>query len=74
MPRYGAWQNGSVVETADGPNDAARLADRGTSFGSTAGTFDHPLWGDRLRMSRFAGTDAPKKGAKPGDTDMPSMP
>ncbi len=65
MARYTAWQNESITEAANGLDEAARVVDRGAFFGSIAGTLNHLLWGDRIWMSRFAGTDAPKGSAIP---------
>ena len=59
MARYGAWQNNSLMRAADGLEEAARQKDRGGFFGSIAGTLNHLLWGDRIWMARFAGTDDP---------------
>ncbi len=65
MARYTAWQNENVIIAADGLDDEARQADRGAFFGSIAGTLNHLLWGDRIWMSRFAGTDAPETATIP---------
>ena len=72
MARYGAWQNKSLADAADGLDDQARQSDRGGFFGSISGTLNHLLWGDRIWMSRFAGTDAPRMASIPlsvGETD-----
>jgi len=61
MARYGAWQNESLMAAADGLSDAARQQDRGSFFGSISGTLNHLLWGDRIWMSRFAGTTPPQQ-------------
>jgi len=60
MARYGAWQNESLEAAADTLSDAQRRQDRGGFFGSIFGTLNHLLWGDRIWMSRFARTDAPR--------------
>lgn len=65
MARYGAWQNDSLARAADGLDDAVRTADRGAFFGSIMGTLNHLLWGDRIWMSRFAGTAKPAQGSIP---------
>jgi len=65
MARYGAWQNDGLATAADGLTDAAREQDRGGFFGSISGTLNHLLWGDRIWMSRFAGTLAPQKASIP---------
>ena len=63
MARYGAWQNESLAAAADGLNDAARDEDRGGFFGSISATLNHLLWGDRIWMSRFAGTPSPDRAS-----------
>ncbi len=60
MAEYGAWQNANQIDAASALDDAARQANCGAFFGSIAGTLNHLLWGDRIWMSRFAGTDAPR--------------
>ena len=72
MARYGAWQNESLATAADELTDEARGLDRGGFFGSISGTLNHLLWGDRIWMSRFAGTDAPSSAsiaASVGETE-----
>jgi uncharacterized damage-inducible protein DinB len=59
MARYNAWQNQSLYDAADTLTDAARRQDRGAFFGSIHATFCHLLWGDRMWLSRFAGTPKP---------------
>jgi uncharacterized damage-inducible protein DinB len=59
MARYGAWQNKSLIMAAEELDEDARRLDRGTFFGSISGTLNHLLWGDRIWMSRFAGTRVP---------------
>jgi uncharacterized damage-inducible protein DinB len=59
MARYNAWQNQSLYGAADTLTDAARRQDRGAFFGSIHATFCHLLWGDRMWLSRFAGTPKP---------------
>lgn len=65
MARYGAWQNDSLATAAETLSKQERQADRGGFFGSIAQTLNHLLWGDRIWMSRFAGTAPPR---------MPSIP
>ena len=65
MARYGAWQNESLAAAADGLSDAARAEDRGGFFGSIEATLNHLLWGDRIWMSRFAGTPPPERASIP---------
>ena len=60
MARYNRWQNASLIEAAEGLDEAARQADRGAFFGSIHGTLSHLLWADTIWMSRFDG------GAPPG--------
>ncbi|WP_332692817.1 DinB family protein [Bosea sp. (in: a-proteobacteria)] len=59
MARYNAWQNDNLYGAAATLTDAARRQDRGAFFGSIHGTFCHLLWGDRMWLSRFAGTPKP---------------
>jgi len=59
MARYNSWQNGSLYGAADALSDAERREDRGAFFGSIHGTLSHVLWGDRMWMNRFAGTERP---------------
>ena len=60
MARYNLWQNQSVTTAASGLSAEARQAERGSFFGSIEKTFAHLLWGDRIWLSRFAGTEAPR--------------
>lgn len=62
MARYNLWQNENLVGAASGLDSPARQAERGAFFGSIEKTFAHILWGDRIWLSRFAGTDAPQGG------------
>ncbi len=62
MARYNLWQNESIVAAADGLSITERQRDRGAFFGSIQETLSHVLWGDKIWMSRFAGTSAPKGG------------
>lgn len=59
MARYNAWQNENLYGAAATLTDEARRQDRGAFFGSIHGTFCHLLWGDRMWLSRFAGTLKP---------------
>ena len=59
MARYNSWQNTSLYGAADALSDAARREERGAFFGSIHGTLSHVLWGDRMWMNRFAGTERP---------------
>ena len=59
MARYNAWQNENLYGAAATLSDATRRQDRGAFFGSIHGTFCHLLWGDRMWLSRFAGTPKP---------------
>lgn len=61
MARYSAWQNTSLANSADMLEDAIRHEERGAFFGSIQGTMNHLLWGDRIWMHRFAGTEKPRK-------------
>lgn len=62
MARYNLWQNESLLATADGLSPSERKKDRGAFFGSIEQTLSHLLWGDRVWMSRFAGTPLPDGG------------
>lgn len=64
MTRYNHWQNNSLIAAADGLDDPARRADRGAFFKSIHGTFSHLLWGDRMWMHRFTGSEKPAAGIK----------
>ena len=59
MARYNRWQNRSLLTAAGTLPDAERRRERGAFFGSIHATLNHLLWGDRIWMSRFAGTPAP---------------
>ena len=59
MAAYNKWQNTSLYTAAETLDDAARQLDRGSFFNSIHGTLNHILWGDRMWMSRFAGTPKP---------------
>lgn len=62
MARYNRWQNDNLYGVADGLADEERRRPRGAFFGSIHGTLNHLLWGDRMWMSRFAGTPRPEGG------------
>ena len=64
MARYNSWQNRSLYAAADALGDAERRKPRGAFFGSIHGTLCHILWGDRIWMSRFTGTELPPVGIK----------
>jgi len=66
MAQYGAWQNQSLLKAANQIDDKSRRMDRGAFFKSIYGTLNHLLWGDRIWMSRFAGTPGPRAGAIKG--------
>ena len=70
MARYNAWQNRSVLDAADGLDDAARNLDRGAFFGSIRGTLSHLLWGDQTWMHRFSGSAEPAVSAIAASPDM----
>ena len=57
MARYNQWQNGSLYAAAETVSDAERRKERGAFFGSIHGTLSHLLWGDRMWMSRFTGSE-----------------
>jgi len=56
MARYNVWQNRSAYAAAETLSDEERRTNRGAYFGSVHITLAHILWGDRVWMSRFAGT------------------
>jgi uncharacterized damage-inducible protein DinB len=60
MAAYNQWQNTSIYGAADTLDEAARRVDRGAFFGSIEATLNHILWGDRIWMSRFSDTTAPR--------------
>lgn len=62
MARYNLWQNENLLAAAEDLSPAERRKDRGAFFGSIEQTFSHLFWGDRIWMSRFAGTPAPEGG------------
>ena len=64
MARYNRWQNRNLYDSADRLSDEERARERGAFFGSIHGTLDHLLWGDRIWMHRFAGTQKPAGGIK----------
>ena len=70
MARYNAWQNRSVLDAADGLDDAARNLDRGAFFGSIRCTLSHLLWGDQTWMHRFSGSPEPAVSAIAASPDM----
>lgn len=69
MAHYNGWQNDSLYSAADTLEHDARVADQGAHFGSIQATLCHILWGDRMWMSRFAGTPKPEVGI-PGSGTM----
>jgi uncharacterized damage-inducible protein DinB len=62
MARYNRWQNHNLYGVADALGDDERRRERGAFFGSMHKTLSHLLWGDRIWMSRFAGTPRPEGG------------
>ncbi len=61
MADYNKWQNENLYTAAGGLDEAARRHERGAFFGSIHATLSHLLWGDRIWMSRFAGTPKPEQ-------------
>ena len=59
MARYNAWQNKQLKAAFEALGDKELAKNRKAFFGSILGTANHLLWGDRLWLSRFAGTPAP---------------
>ncbi len=70
MAGYNRWQNESIYGAADTLSDAERKQQRGAFFGSIHGTLNHLLWGDRMWMSRFAGTPKPSAPSIPASVAM----
>src|ERR1700682_2919168 len=62
MARHNRWQNENLYGVADTLSDAERQRPRGAFFGSIHATLNHLLWGDRIWMSRLAGTPRPEGG------------
>jgi len=62
MARYNRWQNENLYDAADRLPDDERRRERGAFFGSIHKTLSHLMWGDRMWMSRFAGTPRPQGG------------
>ena len=62
MAKYNLWQNESLLTATQTLTTAERQKDCGAFFGSIQNTFSHIFWGDRLWLSRFAGTKAPSGG------------
>src|SRR5216683_1138003 len=62
MARYNRWQNENLYGAADTLSDVERRRARGAFFGSIHATLNHLLWGDRVWMSRLAGTPRPEGG------------
>jgi uncharacterized damage-inducible protein DinB len=62
MARYNRWQNESLYGAAGTLSDAERRRACGAFFGSIHATLNHVLWGDRIWMSRLAGTAKPEGG------------
>ena len=71
MARYNAWQNGWMLEAANGLSEADRTADRGAFFGSIAGTLSHVLWADSFWMHRFSGSPKPGDAVDGGAGNYP---
>ena len=62
MARHNRWQNENLYSVADRLSAEERRRARGAFFGSIENTLNHLLWGDRIWMSRFAGTPKPPGG------------
>jgi uncharacterized damage-inducible protein DinB len=62
MARYNRWQNENLYGVADRLSAEERRRARCAFFGSIENTLNHLLWGDRIWMSRFAGTPKPPGG------------
>lgn len=64
MARYNAWQNRSLVATADGLSSAERWKDRGAFFQSIAATLNHLYWADAIMLQRLMGNLRPEETLK----------
>ena len=66
MARYNAWMNGRLYGVCAEVDDAERNKARGLFFGSIHATLNHLLYGDRVWLSRFLGTevDLPPPGTE----------
>ena len=64
LAKYNRWQNANLYGCAERLSDADRKRERGAFFGSIHATLNHLLWGDRIWMHRFAGTEKPAGGIK----------
>ncbi|MEC3860194.1 DinB family protein [Mesobacterium sp. TK19101] len=74
MARYNAWQNRQLRRIVEAMPDDAVRAERGAFFGSILATLNHILWGDRLWMAMFTGSEKPDVGI-PGSVELtPSVP
>jgi uncharacterized damage-inducible protein DinB len=62
MAHYNRWQNENLYGVADTLSDAERRRERGAFFDSIHATLNHLLWGDRVWMSRLAGTPRQEGG------------
>ncbi len=69
MADYNQWQNENLYGVADGLGEDERRRNRGAFFGSIHATLSHLLWGDRIWMSRFAGTPKPEQANIPASID-----
>jgi uncharacterized damage-inducible protein DinB len=56
LARYNAWANGRIYTAAAELSDAERKAKRPSFFGSIHATLNHILVGDRIWLSRLAGS------------------
>lgn len=71
LARYNSWQNRQLMAAFERLDAAELTRDRKAFFGSILGTANHLLWGDRIWMSRFAGTEPPAGGIKDSTGLMP---
>ena len=71
LAKYNRWQNQNVYGAADRIPDEERKRDRGAFFGSIHATLNHLLWGDRIWMHRFAGTERLPGGIKESVSHYP---
>jgi uncharacterized damage-inducible protein DinB len=68
MAAYNVEMNRRIYAAAGKLTDAERKEDRRLFWGSLHGTLNHLLWGDRMWMSRFAGSPKPEQRIKQSAT------
>jgi uncharacterized damage-inducible protein DinB len=59
MARYNLWQNSGLIDMVPTLPPEELVRDRGAFWGGILGTLSHLLWGDRVWLSRLAGSPKP---------------